>query len=114
VAAFEAAIAASHGRLRLAVLDLILSFPPVILPVQRLCKLFRYVGGGGDCFFEMLRKCRKQATQGLCSAAAGVVTAESRQRSGGGVIQGAGWLVLGAVTLAVSILLAADSRLQQC
>lgn len=47
MAAFEAAIAASHGRLRLAVLDLILSFPPVILPVQRLCKLFRYVGGGG-------------------------------------------------------------------
>lgn len=43
VAAFEAGIAASGKRLRLAVLDLILSFPPVIMPVQRLCKLFRCV-----------------------------------------------------------------------
>lgn len=41
VAAFEAAMAASGKRLRLAVLDLILSFPPVIMPLQRLCKLFR-------------------------------------------------------------------------
>lgn len=41
VAAFEAALAAGGKRVRLAVLDLILSFPPVILPVQRLCQLFR-------------------------------------------------------------------------
>lgn len=41
IAAFEAGIAASGKRLRLAVLDLIVSFPPVIMPVQRLCKLFR-------------------------------------------------------------------------
>jgi hypothetical protein len=41
VAAFEAAMAAGGKRLRLAVLDLIPSFPPVILPVQRLCKMFR-------------------------------------------------------------------------
>lgn len=41
VAAFEAALVAGGKRVRLAVLDLILSFPPVILPVQRLCKLFR-------------------------------------------------------------------------
>lgn len=44
VAAFEAALAAGGKRLRVAVLDLILSFPPVILPVQRLCKMFRSVG----------------------------------------------------------------------
>jgi hypothetical protein len=41
VAAFEAAMAAGGKQLRLAVLDLILSFPPVILPVQRLCRMFR-------------------------------------------------------------------------
>lgn len=41
IAAFEAGIAASGKRLRLAVLDLIVSFPPVIMPVQRLSKLFR-------------------------------------------------------------------------
>lgn len=42
VAAFEAGLSAGGKRLRLAVLDLILSFPPVILPVQRLCKIFKY------------------------------------------------------------------------
>lgn len=41
MAAFESALSASGKRLRLAVLDLICSFPPVVLPVKRLCKLFR-------------------------------------------------------------------------
>jgi len=48
VSAFRDAIS-SHkrsGRIRLAVLDHCVSFPPVVMPVQRLCRLLGWVGLG--------------------------------------------------------------------
>ncbi len=45
--AFEDALTAGKGRVKLAVLDHIGSFPPFTFPVQRLCALCRSAGAKG-------------------------------------------------------------------
>ena len=51
-AAFEAALAAGRGRVRLAVVDHIASFPPVTFPVRTICAVCRAAGarGAGYCY----------------------------------------------------------------
>ncbi len=43
VAAFAAAVEAAGDKLKLAVLDHVISFPPVVLPVKRLTRMCRCV-----------------------------------------------------------------------
>lgn len=50
VAAFQAAARSARGRLKLAVLDHVASFPPVLLPVARLCAVLRQVE---SCFASL-------------------------------------------------------------
>lgn len=66
MSAFQQALsAAGRGkRLRLAVLDLILSFPPVIMPVKRLSELFRYVCGGVQCVLGKRRETVEEGDKG--------------------------------------------------
>ena len=47
VGAFKRALAAGKGRVRLAVIDHIASFPPITFPVAELCAACRAVGAKG-------------------------------------------------------------------
>ncbi len=54
--AFEETIRAAGRRIRLAVIDHVSSFPPVLFPVQQICALCRQHGikGRGPCNAELL------------------------------------------------------------
>lgn len=45
VSCFKAALAAGGRRLKLVVVDHVVSFPPVIMPVQQICAMCRWVVG---------------------------------------------------------------------
>lgn len=52
--AFRQGLAAARGRVKLAVLDHIGSFPPVRFPVEELCRLCRAAGAKGIYIISFL------------------------------------------------------------
>lgn len=56
LAAFKSAITAGGRRLRLVVLDHVVSFPPVLLPVQQICELCR-------CAQQVVASCAARCDQ---------------------------------------------------
>lgn len=98
VSAFRQALsAAGRGkRVRLAVLDLILSFPPVIMPVKRLCELFRCVrmwghtvcaGGGKVNRYGAVQVCLWGCTESVLVVGKGLIGRDSAYRTAEGSVQ---------------------------
>ena len=76
-AAFDEALTAGRGRVKLAVIDHIGSFPPYTFPVQRLCSLCKAAGAKGalnlmqPCFCpvhnDTHNKCYLSALSAMCT-----------------------------------------------